>query len=178
MDYFETMISALDVNILTIAYRGYSQSEGTPSEEGLKEDGLDIMRWARDNKDTIVAANGDIYLLGRSLGGAVATYVATHPDTPVDLFTGVILESTFTSIDDMVDVMFYPPITTLKSYILDMHWKSIDLITKLNMPVLYVSGDKDELVPHEMTLQLYDATTSSTLKEKFVVAGGMHNDTW
>jgi len=87
-------------------------------------------------------------LLGRSLGGAVAAYVATHPDTPHDLFSGVILESTFTSISDMVDVMFFPPITTFKASILSMYWRSIDLVPFLTVPVLYVSGDKDEIVPH------------------------------
>jgi hypothetical protein len=45
MDYFEKLIESLDVNILTIAYRGFSQSEGTPTEQGIKQDGLDIMKW-------------------------------------------------------------------------------------------------------------------------------------
>jgi fermentation-respiration switch protein FrsA (DUF1100 family) len=158
MDYFERMIMNLDVNILTVAYRGYSQSEGSPTEIGLKKDGLDIMRYTRDNLDTVVAPGGDIFLLGRSLGGAVSTYVATHPDTPPNLFSGLILESTFTSISDMVDTMFFPPITTFKGTILAMYWKSIDLVPTLTVPVLYVSGDKDELVPHQMTHRLYEAT--------------------
>ena len=178
MDWFETMIRSLDVNILTVAYRGYSMSEGTPTEEGLKADGLDIMRYTRDNKDTLVAPGGNFYLLGRSLGGAVAAYVATHPDTPGDLFAGVVLESTFTSISDMVDVMFYPPVSTFKGSILRMDWNTRSLVPRLRLPVLYVSGDKDELVPHDMTLQLYDATTSAPLRLKYVVAGGMHNDSW
>ena len=114
MDYFEHMVSSLNVNILTMAYRGYSQSEGTPTEEGLKTDALAIMKWAQNNRDSIVAPDGDLFLLGRSLGGAVAAYIATHPDTPYDLFSGVIIENSFTSISDMVDVMFYPPITTFK----------------------------------------------------------------
>ena len=120
MDYFEKMINEFNVNILTVAYRGYSQSEGTPTEAGLKQDGLSIMKYARDHYSKIVAPGGDLFLLGRSLGGAVATYVATHPETPHDLFSGVILESTFTSISDMVDSMFYPPITTFKGFILSI----------------------------------------------------------
>ena len=49
MDYFERMVHVLNVNVLTVAYRGYSQSEGTPTEEGLKDDGLDIMKYAYYN---------------------------------------------------------------------------------------------------------------------------------
>ena len=43
MDFFEHMVGSLEVNILTVAYRGYSQSQGTPTEIGLKRDGLAIM---------------------------------------------------------------------------------------------------------------------------------------
>jgi len=46
------------------------------------------------------------------------------------------------------------------------------------MPVLYVSGDEDELVPYAMTSQLYWATTSAAFKEFHLVEGGTHNDTW
>ena len=90
-------------------------------------------------------------MIGRSLGGAVAAYMATHPETPNNLFTGVILENTFTSISDMVDNMFFPPITTFKDYILTIGWKTIDLVPSLNIPVLYITGDQDEIVPTKMT---------------------------
>jgi hypothetical protein len=35
MDYFEILYNHLDVNIVAVAYRGYSASEGSPSEPGL-----------------------------------------------------------------------------------------------------------------------------------------------
>jgi fermentation-respiration switch protein FrsA (DUF1100 family) len=178
MDYFSRMVGVVDVNILTVAYRGYSSSEGYPDEAGLKQDGLDIMRYVRDNKDTLVEGDGDFYLLGRSLGGAVAAYVATHPDTPYDLFRGLVLESTFTSISDMVDVMFFPPITTFKSSVLRIDWTTASLVPTLTIPTLYVSGDADELVPHKHTLQLHKLTTRAPMNELFVVKNGMHNDTW
>lgn len=38
MDYFELLVKKVGVNVLCMAYRGYSKSEGTPSEEGLKID--------------------------------------------------------------------------------------------------------------------------------------------
>jgi alpha/beta superfamily hydrolase len=78
MDYFQRIIMALNVNILTVAYRGYSESEGYPTELGLKTDGLAIMNYTKENKMDLVSTGGKFYLLGRSLGGAVASYVATH----------------------------------------------------------------------------------------------------
>lgn len=32
LDFYELLYNKLDVNILSMAYRGYSSSEGTPSE--------------------------------------------------------------------------------------------------------------------------------------------------
>jgi pimeloyl-ACP methyl ester carboxylesterase len=44
---------------------------------------------------------GKLFLIGRSLGGAVAAYAASLDP---NLFDGLILENTFTSISDMVDI--------------------------------------------------------------------------
>lgn len=52
LDYFEMLYKKLDVNILSVAYRGYSGSEGTPSEEGLIEDAKTIIKFAM-NEDKI-----------------------------------------------------------------------------------------------------------------------------
>ena len=44
--------------------------------------------------------------------------------------------------------------------------------------MLFVSGLKDEIVPAEHMLQLFDAATSATDKVFHRVPDGMHNDTW
>ena len=38
LDYFETVYHQLNANIITFAYRGYSRSEGKPTEMGIKMD--------------------------------------------------------------------------------------------------------------------------------------------
>ena len=38
LDYFELIFNNLDVNIVAVAYRGFSGSQGTPSEEGIIRD--------------------------------------------------------------------------------------------------------------------------------------------
>ena len=35
LDYFELIYNKLDVNIVAVAYRGYSKSGGEPNEEGI-----------------------------------------------------------------------------------------------------------------------------------------------
>jgi len=38
LDYYHRIYMNLNVNIVTFAYRGYSESQGSPSEKGLKQD--------------------------------------------------------------------------------------------------------------------------------------------
>lgn len=64
------------MNVLVVAYRGYSYSEGEPSEKGLKIDGMAIADYAF-NQTKLLDLN-NIYLLGKSLGGGVAAWVAAH----------------------------------------------------------------------------------------------------
>ena len=56
---------------MAVAYRGFSRSEGKPDQEGILEDTMAMLEFVktedRINKDKV-------FLLGRSLGGAVATH--------------------------------------------------------------------------------------------------------
>jgi fermentation-respiration switch protein FrsA (DUF1100 family) len=45
LDFFELMYTQLEVNIVSFAYRGYSSSEGSPTEEGLKKDADAIVKY-------------------------------------------------------------------------------------------------------------------------------------
>ena len=38
------MVKQALVNFVIVGYRGYSDSNGTPSEKGLKEDGINIFK--------------------------------------------------------------------------------------------------------------------------------------
>ena len=51
----------------------YGRSEGTPSEEGLALDAQAILAYTRSRKEVDPAK---IFLIGRSLGGAVAVQLA------------------------------------------------------------------------------------------------------
>jgi len=43
---------------------------------------------------------------------------------------------------------------------------------------LYVTGDKDEVVPFQQTLLLHKKSTKSIRKEIYVVSGGKHMNSW
>jgi fermentation-respiration switch protein FrsA (DUF1100 family) len=57
-----------------MSYRGYGYSEGVPTEQGLMLDSEAIVRYATEKLRDDIDVN-NIYLFGRSLGGAAAIYV-------------------------------------------------------------------------------------------------------
>jgi fermentation-respiration switch protein FrsA (DUF1100 family) len=138
----------LNVNIVAFAYRGYSSSNGTPSEDGIKKDAHAIVDFVKNEP---MIDKDKMFLIGRSLGGAVAIYTASQYK---QLFRGVIVENTFTSMGDMVDKIFFF-LRYFKFLILRNYWQSIDLVKDIQSPMLFITGDQDELVPMQMTLELH-----------------------
>lgn len=74
LPYADALYRKLNINIVIVGYRGYGYSEGIPSEEGLKLDSEAIYNYVINNLNDKININ-DIYIFGRSLGGAVAIYV-------------------------------------------------------------------------------------------------------
>ena len=49
MDYFDLLVRRIGINVVSVAYRGYSKSKGKPSETGIKRDAKAIARWVKEN---------------------------------------------------------------------------------------------------------------------------------
>jgi pimeloyl-ACP methyl ester carboxylesterase len=64
----------LKVNVLVVGYRGYGYSEGYPTEEGLMLDSEAIIDYAFNDLADMINVD-DVYIFGRSLGGAVSIYI-------------------------------------------------------------------------------------------------------
>ena len=75
--------------MLVIDYRGYGQSSGRPSERGVYRDALAAWEYLAGRPDI---DSTRIAVYGRSIGAAVALYLATERPA-----AAVILESAFTS---------------------------------------------------------------------------------
>ncbi len=93
--------STTKIHVLTVDYRGFGYSTGTPTEEGLITDGVALVDWAL-NVANIPPER--IVLLGQSLGTAVATAVAEHfvMRSPQIEFAGVVLAAPFSDIPTLM----------------------------------------------------------------------------
>jgi pimeloyl-ACP methyl ester carboxylesterase len=153
----EILIKRLNTNVLIVAYRGYSRSEGTPSEAGLALDADATLEYIL-NRDDI--DKDRLYVFGRSLGGAVATQLAMKHSNQ---FKGMIVENTFTSIADMVDRIM-PHVAPFKFLIQRIFYPTIDRINSVTCPILFIRGLKDEIVPCDQSIKLYETAKSAKFK--------------
>jgi pimeloyl-ACP methyl ester carboxylesterase len=107
----EQMVKRLYSNVLMVDYRGYGNSEGTPTEDGLRLDAEASLEYLL-NRDDIDKER--IYVFGRSLGGAVGAELAAGKYG--SSLKGLILENTFTSISELVDKLM-PMVAIFKTLI-------------------------------------------------------------
>ena len=87
--HYEAYSSRLGANVLAIDYRGFADSTGTPSEQGLITD-------ARASWDWLVqqgAREDDILIVGHSLGTGVASQLAAQLSDDGFRYRGVVLLS-------------------------------------------------------------------------------------
>lgn len=177
---FAQMSEKMEANIFALDYRGYGNSEGTPSEEGLIEDALTAWRWLCAAADQGRIDGERIFVFGRSLGGAVSVALAsTLQQRHERLPCGIILENTFMSISALVDTLF--PIIAfevLKQRFLRVKWESIERIKDLEVPLLFLTGEKDEMIPPSHSAALQAQATKSPLRRQTLFPEGTHNDTW
>lgn len=149
-------------------YRGYGHSEGGfPSEAQVYADAQTAWTYLTQKQGINPK---QILIYGHSLGGAIAIDLASkHPEA-----SALIVESSFTSIANMVH---RDPKFAIFPIDLLVHQKfdSINKVRSLTMPVLYIHGTADTIIPFGMSQQLFDATFASK-KLVFIPNGGHNNN--
>ncbi len=153
-------------SVLLFDYRGYGNSDGAfPSEKSVYEDA--DRAWSYLIDQHVKPANLIIY--GHSLGGAVAIETSKrHPDA-----RALISESTFTSLADVAELDRAYRIFPL-ALLMNQRMDSLSKVSKLKLPILFIHGTADTIVPVAMTEQLFDRASGS--KSLFLVAGGGHEN--
>mmetsp|Transcript_6304 Transcript_6304/g.9274 ORF Transcript_6304/g.9274 Transcript_6304/m.9274 type:complete len:483 (+) Transcript_6304:27-1475(+) len=175
----QQMYSLLKANILMVDYRAYGDSDTAkkPSEKGLKLDSEAALNFAINHPNVDPS---QIFIYGQSLGGAAAFHIAEYAQKNDIHLAGLIVENTFLSIPRMVDVIF-PFLSSpfLKELLLRNKWDSETIATKVKVPILYIVGEKDEIVPTSHGKELYERSLKSSIYTMLhLVKGGTHNETW
>ena len=138
----------LDINVLLIAWRGFSGNKGSPTENNLYTDAEAAIKWLNEEG----VNNNQIILYGESLGSGVAVEVGKENN-----FNSIILESPFTSIENSAKI-YYPYLPV--RLILKDRYDSISKIKMINIPILIMHGEKDDVVPFSMGKELFEKANS------------------
>ncbi len=158
------LLSKLEKNILIFDYRGFGQSSGKiKKEEDLYIDSEAAVDFLEKEKNLPIEK---MIFWGRSLGGGVATEMAKRFD-----ISKLILESTFTSLDNLVLEKF-PVSQLLPSFLIKYKFKNKDKISKIKKPILILHSSDDEIIPFSHSKELYNKANDP---KEFVEITGSHN---
>lgn len=161
-------LAGVGLNVLAIDYRGFGHSTPIlPSEETALQD-------AQAAFDELLSRQPDPrrrFLYGYSLGGAVAIALAAERDG----FAGVVVESSFTSIADLVRASRWGWVPFLGAAV-TQEFDSRARIGRVNEPLLLVHGTADGVIPHTMSDELLAAATGVQpgLKRLVKIDGANH----
>lgn len=157
----------LGLSVLLIDYRGYGRSQGGfPSESQVYQDAETA--WNYLVKEQKIPAK-QIFIYGHSLGGAIAIDLARkHPEA-----AGAIVQSSFTSMQGMAKLFSYYRVFPI-SLMLTQRFDSIDKIKFLKVPVLFIHGTDDTVIPAAMSQTLY--ANAPQPKQLLLVPKAHHNN--
>ena len=179
-DYAEEYLKQ-GYNVLTPDLRASGESDGTYLTMGTKE-GEDIVLWA----EKILQRDPDarIVLHGVSMGAATVLMAsALHPAGVVAVVEDCGYTSAYTMFTEQLEKIFgLPEFPVMPCVDLVSRFKMgcalsdanpLESVRRASLPMLFIHGDGDQLVPYGMMQELYDAS-SATKKEALTVIGAGH----
>lgn len=137
---FERMFD--DATLYLVNYRGYGGSSGAPTEQALYADAAAVF-------DHLAARHRNVAVIGRSLGAAVASYVAS-----VRSVDRLVLVTPPDSIENVAahHYPFYPISLLLKD-----KFRTIDHVDAIAAPTLIIMAENDRIIPRDNTEALIAA---------------------
>lgn len=154
------LLHNLGLNVFIFDYRGYGKSQGSPSEQGTYKDARAAWNYLVSKIDI---ENDQIVIMGRSLGGAVASWLAAQKQP-----AATILESTFTSAADLgADLYPWLPVRSIICY----DYNTLENIKQIRSPLFMAHSRDDEIVPYHHGQTLLEAANDP---KTFVELRGSH----
>lgn len=160
-------------DVLVFDYQGYGASEGRPSPARTVGDGVAALKLAASLDRN---PSGGVVVLAQSLGGAVA--IPAMAREPVA--RAAVIQSAFTNYRVIArDVLKRSWITWILYPVYpQLLWTRYEPMRWLDrlpaMPLLFIHGDRDRVIPIRMTRALFERAKEP--KTLWIVDGAGHND--
>jgi len=155
---FESLGKGWDVYLFE--YPGYGARSGSPSEKAIKNAAQEATR-------ELLSSNRQVYLLGESLGSAVAAHIASVPGRQA---SGIVLVTPFTSLADVAR-RNYPFLPV--DLIMSERYDSVSALKSYGGPAAFIIAELDEIVSAESGLKLFEGYNGP--KRLWLQKGKCHN---
>lgn len=165
---------AFNASIWIVDYRGYGQSEGTPSYNNLLTDAVSLFnaldKISADNRRRPI---GKIYLFGRSIGSAPAIHLAWYLQ---DKITALVIDSGFSRISNLLMTLSIKRGVSIEGLTYsDSFIDNIDKLKCCQTPILFLHGNEDSLVSKTDAEDNFNASLAEK-KELICVPKAGHNN--
>ena len=147
IDTFRTLFA--DHTVYLVNYRGYGGSSGSPHEEGLYHDALAVY-------DHFSKMHSRLSVMGRSIGAAVATYLASKRD--IDKLILVTPFDSAVNVGKKIYRIF--PVELIVKEKLD----SASRAAKITSETLIIVAENDRVIPFENTQNLIESFNKKWIK--------------
>ena len=158
LDIVSKGIMNLGFSVLSIDYRGYGLSEGTPNEQNCYEDARLLIQQAQ----ALGYEDSDIILWGRSIGSGPATQLATEINA-----RALVLESPFIS---AFRTTTHIPLLPFDRF------NNLSKMSEVTSPLLIIHGKRDRIIPAWHSSKLIEK--HSRRNALHLVDGAGHNNLW
>ena len=149
--------------VLTISYRSYGDSNGSPTEQGLYRDGRAGINFLHGEKNIALK---NLIIMGESMGSGVTHQMATEYDVGA-----VVLDSPYTStIDVAKESYWWLPV----DYLIRDKFESWKKIGRITAPITMIHGDADAVIPIAHSQRLFSLANEP--KTRIVLEGVGHVD--
>jgi pimeloyl-ACP methyl ester carboxylesterase len=157
ISFFQNILP--NYSVYLIPYRGYGDSMGEPTENGLYSDALHIY-------DQLVTQHTKISLLGRSLGSGIATYVAARRN-----IEKLILVTPYDSIENVAKGVYWMlPVSLL----LKDKYNSLGQVAQIKTLPLILMAEYDQVIPRKHSENLISAFGKK--QQSVIIKEAGHND--
>lgn len=148
--------------VWSMGYPGYPGTDGTPTQRSL-------VNAAVDQYEHLLAMGVEnIAFYGTSLGAGMAAQLAARHQPDM-----LIVDAPFNSVLDMARHQM--PILPTSALLKD-RWMSDKALEGLNVPLIWIHGTADNVIPIAQGQKLFDGYTGP--KSAYIITGAGHNNTW
>ena len=164
------LLWALGANVLIYDYRGFGKTEGKITEAGIYQDAQAALAYVRSLGPEIDQSR--LFFYGYSLGGVAALELGATSSP----YRGLILESPFTSADDLAAEAF---LVLPSSFVVDFRFDNIGKVaaaTRNSGGALIFHGSADDFIAPEHSRRLAAAIPVELPHELVLIDAAKHDD--